>query len=91
MVTWSAPSDTGGLTITGYIIEFREDDGTTYSSSSLCDGTSTAVISARSCTIAMTEFTGANYLLDLNDPVIVRIKATNVFGDSTNYSPDNTV
>ena len=86
VVTWDAPTDTGGLGISSYTIEFKY--GSNYASTTDCDAA--LALSTNSCTVPMTTFTAPPYSLVINDSIIARIKATNAIGSSSNWSSDST-
>lgn len=43
-VQWSAPSDTGGDTITAYVVQYSSDGGTTWTTDSSCSDTTTSCV-----------------------------------------------
>jgi hypothetical protein len=74
-ITWAAPAD-GGSAITGYTVEIRHSEGTTYTAYAGCIGTPT------SCTIAISVLKAAPYNLFVGFSVFARIIATNAIGNS---------
>jgi len=54
----------------------------TYTQSSECDGTSTSVMSSRSCNILLTTLRTSPYSLVKDDGVYVKIISVNLYGDS---------
>ena len=74
-VTWTAPSSTGGASITGYTVQYSSDGGSTWTTAS-CSGTST------SCTITgLTN--GTNY--------VFKVAATNSAGTGSYSSNSSSV
>ena len=74
-VTWNAPSNTGGGTITGYTVQYSSDGGTTWTTAS-CTGTAT------SCTI--TGLTNGSHY-------IFQVAATNSAGTGSYSSSSTSV
>ena len=78
---WSAPSN-GGSQITSYIISFKNSDGTTYSTTSFCDGSDPAVVSSRSCSVSSSKFTQAPFFLPWGSSIYAQVIAINIRGQS---------
>lgn len=76
--------DTNGLPITAYEVRIKQKDGT-FSATTACDGSTTGVIDDQYCNVEMITLRQAPYALELNDPVIAIVKATNLIG-STAFS-----
>jgi hypothetical protein len=89
-VKWTAPYN-GGSSITSYTVEFQHkfDPSTFTQIAFYCDGTTPFVLSYRQCTIPMTLFRQAPFLLEFKDLIISRVKATNLIGTGP-YSDLNT-
>ena len=75
-------ADNGGSVITSYIINIRQSDELTYTSTSLCDGTSAAVISSSSCLVPVMALTVAPFNLPWGSSVFATVLATNIIGSS---------
>ena len=74
-VSWTAPSSTGGASITGYTVQYSSDGGSTWNTAS-CSGTST------SCTVTgLTN--GSNY--------VFKVAATNSAGTGSYSSNSSSV
>lgn len=80
-VSWTAPY-TGGSPITAFTILLQHgDDSSAYSAeSSYCDGTSLAIVTARSCDIPLTTLRAAPFNLALDQQIIAKASATNAVG-----------
>ena len=88
-ITFVAPDDNGD-SITGYDIEIRYSDGTTFAESSDCDGSTGLIIGQLYCTVAMATLRdGPTYNLAYADLVVVRARAYNSIGTG-DYSQVNT-
>ena len=86
-ISWSAPN-ANSETIDAYEILIRKDDGSTFEATSSCDGSSATVVSSRTCVVSMNTLLWSEYLLDLNDLVVVKGRAHNVIGWGS-YSTEN--
>ena len=52
VVTWSAPSNNGGVAVSSYIVKFRTSDNVTYEESTdICNGGNLLIVGLRNCTI----------------------------------------
>ena len=79
MVTWVAPDD-GGSAIVSYTVYLQESDGATYSTElTYCDG---SVLSETTCTLPVATLRAAPFSLDWGSSVVVKVFATNAYGDS---------
>jgi len=71
--------------VTGYEIHVLTSDGTTYAQETTpadCDGTSSAVVSGRTCTISLVTLKASPFSLVKDDSVTVKVISQNVYGDS---------
>lgn len=59
-ITWTAP-DSNGDDITRYTILIGDESGSTYTESTDCDGSDSAIISALSCTVDMSTLAAIPY------------------------------
>lgn len=80
-ITWGSPSANGGP-ISSYTIEINTYSTSLWPPSSSCDGSSSTVKAAMSCTIPMSEIIGA-YAYTFDSLVLVRVSSTNEYGTST--------
>jgi hypothetical protein len=77
-IQWTPPAG-NGASITGYDIEIRQSDGTTFSEETTgCDGT--ALVAVLQCDIPFTTLRAAPFSLVLGDLVAVRARAINSVG-----------
>lgn len=85
---WGIPS-TGGLSITGYLVEFQTKAAafTTISSCVPMIGSDSVT---QYCEVPMLSFVATPFSLVVNDTIVARVKARNELGDAANYSPLNT-
>jgi hypothetical protein len=82
-IDWAAPSANGD-SIQTYTIEiFHQGTTSDWSSTASCDGSSSSVISSLSCFVPMSTLTAAPYSYAFDDLVLVRILATNNYGDGS--------
>ena len=82
-IQWEMPDD-GGSLITSYKILILESDGKTFSENkNACDGSKSAIISSRECTITVDSLTSAPFSLTMGAKVKVKVTATNSVGFST--------
>jgi large repetitive protein len=88
-ITWTAPESNGDA-ITEYKILIGDSTGTTYTESSDCDGSNSAVITALSCTVDMSSLAAIPYSYTTQGTLIrVRATASNDYGESSE-STENT-
>ena len=85
IIEWSAP-DWHGSAILSYRIEVRSQSGDFYEEYSYCDGSLSAVVSSRQCTIPLLTLQAPPFYLTLGDSVFASVTASNVYGES-NASP----
>lgn len=80
-VSWSLPSNLGGAVNVGidsYLVEFKTAAGDWEEIVPECDGlTDGSIISARTCTIALSTFTSAPFSLAQGVLILARVSATN--------------
>jgi hypothetical protein len=81
-VTWPATSNFFGSPVTAYRINFKNSAGTLNTNLVYCDGSSSVVIAARSCSVPMSVFWTATYLVNVGQPIIVQVEALNGIGYS---------
>jgi hypothetical protein len=77
-VSWVAPA-TNGAAITSYIITIRESNGATYiTDSTNCNGSSSTIVSATSCTIPVSTLIASPYSLPYGSSIFAKITAINI-------------
>ena len=81
-VSWSEPSDLGGLTITAYVLKIKTSTETYEVDVINCDATSDTIINARTCTIPVATLKAAPFNLEGQDNVIAVVTAVNAVGES---------
>jgi len=86
-VAWSAVASDGGSAVLEYRIKFKTASGS-YEETGACDGTNAGIISAQSCSLAMTEFTSSPYSLPAGSLIVAVVEAKNIVGYSA-PSTDN--
>jgi hypothetical protein len=87
VLTWRVPSDNSSP-ITQYKIEILDHDGAAWHTLSGCDGSSAAVMTARKCTIPMSQFTLVPLSLQRGDLIQARASALNAKGWGTASVPN---
>jgi hypothetical protein len=88
-VTWDAPYN-GGTAITSYQVTFRASDGTTFSPLiEYCNGTSSAVLSSRKCSIPSVAFTAPPFNLPWGSSIYAKVTAINIQGSSVTSPSGN--
>jgi hypothetical protein len=80
-VSWNEPI-ANGSPITAYRILIRQKDLTFTQESIECDGTKTALITSRTCSIALLTLKASPYLLVKGDSIVAQIISVNLYGDS---------
>jgi hypothetical protein len=81
-VTWELSSENGSP-ITSYSIFVKENGSDTYTQESVdCDGTSASVIANRGCFIYLSTLIVEPYNLVKDESVLVKVVASNLYGDS---------
>ena len=91
-ISWSLPSDTGGLTITGYLLEVKTNTGTFVTDLTNCNaGSDTTIINARTCTFPVDTLRADPFLLGDSESIFARVTAINDIGSSTVSSSGITV
>jgi len=78
-ITWLAPAD-GSDAITAYHIEILDGAGAWVAESTYCDGTDSAVLSGRTCTVPMSVLRASPFSLAFDALVAVRASARNSYG-----------
>lgn len=78
-ITWLAPAD-GSDPITAYRIEIRDATAAWVVESTYCDGTDSAVLSGRTCTVPMSALRTSPFSLAFDALVEVRASARNSYG-----------
>ncbi len=81
LISWIM-QDTGGSVITSYTVKIRQSDNATYTSTSLCDGTSAQVVSDKSCLVPVAALTTPPFNLPWGSSVFANVLATNIIGSS---------
>jgi len=82
LVSWSLP-DTRGSPITAYTIKIRESDDLTFTLSIAdCNGSTSTIISSRSCLIPISTLRSAPFNLPWGSSVFAKVSATNLYGTS---------
>lgn len=82
--SWSPATSDGSATITSYTVKFLQQDGSTYSTSNECDGSSSIIINNLYCDVPMTVFLASPFSLSKGDLIKAVVLATNEIGDSVN-------
>jgi hypothetical protein len=83
VIDWNAPSE-NGATISSYVIEILDGDGTWVQDTSYCDGADATVKADTQCSVPMSVLRDADglYRLERDESVSARISAINVLGTS---------
>ena len=88
-VSWAAPAALGGVPVLSYLIEIRGGDSV-WRTDAACDGTSSPVLSGRTCLIPMASLAAAgSHALAFDALVAVRVSAANVRGYGPASSPNS--
>lgn len=82
VLTWNLPAN-NGLPLTSYSILIQKSDGNYLQQLSYCDGSTSTVINARTCTVPLSALTTSPYNLILGQPVNIKVSATNLYGTSS--------
>ena len=90
VVSWPAVPSTNGSPVTNYSISIQDATGIWRTDATDCDGTTSSVISSKSCLIPMSSLVSAPFSLVLGALVSVQVTATNSVGTSS-PSAANTV
>lgn len=85
-VTWTPPSAQGSI-ITSYTIDFYTVNGVSSYGIADCDGSESSIISSSTCTVSIYTLMGEPWNLPYGSSVLVRVLATNAYGNSP-YSDD---
>jgi fibronectin type 3 domain-containing protein len=83
VVTWAVSPNVHGSAVTDYRITFKNAGGVFSAYATTCDGTQAGIISAKTCTVAMTVFSSGLYSLTIGAPIIAVVEAHNAVGYST--------
>lgn len=86
IIAWSAP-ESNGSPINAYIIELRDHDGEYHLQTTYCDGSSSAVRLATSCTIPLSVLIAEPFNMALGDHIFAKITAVNLYGVSLESVP----
>lgn len=87
IVTWTAPYN-GGSAITAYQVVIKQSNGT-FSSTSVCNGTLSSVVTARTCTIPFTTLQASPYSLPWGSSIFANVTAINIMGRSITSASGN--
>jgi hypothetical protein len=87
VITWDEPFDNYDA-ITAYLVEIRQSDGVTFSTTAECDGADPDVVSSRECRVLLTTLIASPYSLTLDQLVVARVQAYNSFGWSVVSQPN---
>jgi len=88
-IAWTAPAD-GGSPIIAYTVKIRETDGVTFTADvTNCDGSDSAIVSARTCSVPIATLRAAPFSLNWGDSIFAQITASNVEGDSAASTEGN--
>ena len=85
-VSWTAPTDTGGLTLTKYLIEVFDSSGS-WVEDAACDGSDSTIFAALSCTIPMENLVNT-HTLTFDTLVVFRASAFNAIGAGATSDPN---
>lgn len=78
-ISWSAATD-NSATVTAYLLEILQSDGSYYTDTTNCDASTDPVLSARSCALSLTTLRASPYSLAQGDLVVARVSAQNANG-----------
>lgn len=81
IISWVAPNS-GSLAISAYKVEILTADGVTFKQTKECDGTNSMIIANLFCSVPMQTLTQYPYNLQVQQPIRVRISASNSLGFS---------
>jgi hypothetical protein len=83
VVSWVSPYN-GGSIISSYSVFFRHSDGITFTETIAdCDGTSSTVVSDKSCSVSNYVLNQAPFDLAWGSSIYAKVTATNIKGSST--------
>jgi len=88
VVSWKSPYN-GGSIITDYVVTIRHADGTTYSTIADCDGSSSAAVQTRQCTIAIESLQQTPFDLPWGSSIYAKVSAVNIMGESQSSQGGN--
>jgi len=89
IVTWSKPYY-GGSSITSYVIQFRQNDNTTFTVDLVdCDGSQSGYLTSTTCTVPIASMRASPFELTWGSSVYVRVSAQNQRGTSAFSTPSN--
>jgi hypothetical protein len=88
MVAWYEP-DTNGAQIDSYKIQLKELDGDFSQDLINCDGSSSSIVSSRTCLIPVSVFKAEPFNLPWGASIYAIVSATNVKGESENSDEGN--
>lgn len=90
VIDWNPPTDTGGVSISGYKLEIKTNTSTFEKDLTNCDAeTNSTIQSATSCTVPVATLRLDPFYLGDGLSVSARVTATNDCGDSTTSSEGN--
>ena len=83
-ISWTNPSDLGGLSISGYKLEIKTATGTFEKDLTNCNAESnSSIISARTCVIPTTVLRSLPFSIGDSDIIYARVTAINSIGESS--------
>ena len=89
-IDWTTPTDEGGLTITGYVLQIQHADNTWSQETANCDGVNNATVKSNTaCTIPASVLRASPFYLASSASVTAKVVASNSLGSSTESSTGN--
>jgi hypothetical protein len=90
VITWNEPVSDNGSPISSYQILIRESDISIFSEElTNCDGSSSVILSSRTCTIPFSTLLAAPWTLSNGASVFAKIIAVNEIGESAESTSGN--
>jgi hypothetical protein len=89
VISWIAPADNGSPIIS-YKIYIRKSDLSTFAIDKInCDGSLSAILNARQCTVPVTSLMSVPFSFNWGSSIYAKVVATNIYGDSLESSIGN--
>ena len=80
-ISWTTPTDNGGMSVTGFKVMIGSVNGNFYESKSTCNGSDPTIRDAATCNVPLLTLVGLPFLLKQGNIVKVKLIPVNLIGE----------